>query len=346
MKMAASIRLTLFWCLLGLMGFVSCWPSAAKAHSINMAVLQVVELKSRVFQLQWVLTPRSGSVEQAYRDLGVTFPEGCQFKNPTLDCANLQTPKASIAFNGLGNVYSALVVRLQPQNGNAQAITLTPHDSSLSLDGSAGLNTWDMARNYIPIGMEHILFGIDHLLFVLGLLWLVRGGGALIKTITAFTLAHSITLTAATLGWVGLPAAPVEALIALSIVLVAVEAVKQHQGKLSLTSRKPWLVAFAFGLLHGFGFAGALGELGLPENNLLSALLFFNIGVELGQLFFVVVLLLVSWVVSQVVSKVVSQAFKNWANLLQKSRQVSQYTVGILAAFWFFERIAGFTNGA
>ena len=147
------------------------------------------------------------------------------------------------------------------------------------------------AGGYFVLGVEHILFGIDHLLFVLALVLIVRGVGLLVKTITAFTVAHSITLALATLGVVHVPSAPVEAVIALSIVFVASEILRSRRGERGLTERAPWLVAGTFGLLHGFGFAGALSQVGLPANDIPLALLFFNLGVEAGQLAFVVVAL-------------------------------------------------------
>ena len=146
---------------------------------------------------------------------------------------------------------------------------------------------WEVARTYLVLGVEHILFGIDHLLFVLALLLVVKGAGRVVATVTAFTIAHSITLAAATLGLVRVPGPPVEAMIALSIVFVATEIVHGARGRPGLTARRPWIVAFTFGLLHGFGFAGALSEVGLPQNAIPLALFFFNVGVELGQLLFI-----------------------------------------------------------
>ena len=148
-----------------------------------------------------------------------------------------------------------------------------------------------MAGVYLKLGVEHILFGVDHLLFVLALLIITDGTMRLIKTVTAFTVAHSITLTAATLGFVHVPQPPVEATIALSIVFVAAEIVHQRGGREGITARAPWVVAFTFGLLHGFGFAGALSEIGLPQGDIPLALLFFNVGVEVGQLLFIAAVL-------------------------------------------------------
>jgi hydrogenase/urease accessory protein HupE len=147
------------------------------------------------------------------------------------------------------------------------------------------------SAEYLHLGVEHILFGFDHLLFVFALVILVRGWRRVALTVTAFTVAHSITLVAATLGLINVPGPPVEAAIALSIMLVAVEIVNARRGIPSLTARWPWLVAFCFGLLHGFGFAGALAEVGLPHHAIPIALLFFNLGVEIGQLVFVAAVL-------------------------------------------------------
>ncbi len=192
----------------------------------------------------------------------------------------------------------------------------------------AGSGSWvDAAKRYTELGIEHILLGIDHLLFVFGLLLLVRGTWMLIKTITAFTIAHSLTLALATLGFVNVPSAPVEAAIALSIVFLAVEILNGRRGKYSLTHRQPWIVAFIFGLLHGLGFAGALSEIGLPPNEIPIALLFFNIGVEIGQLLFVAVILAIWW------------ALKN-LRFIPPSwvEPIPTYALGTVAMFWFFER--------
>lgn len=185
------------------------------------------------------------------------------------------------------------------------------------------------AKRYTVLGIEHILIGIDHLLFVLALLFVVSGGWALVKTITAFTVAHSITLGLATLGYVSLPSAPVEAAIALSIVFLASEIIGHARGRQSLTFRAPWLVAFAFGLLHGLGFAGALSEIGLPPAEIPVALLFFNVGVEIGQLLFVGAVLTLTWLFSQLTLS------NRWA---EGVRGVVVYAIGTVAAYWLIER--------
>jgi len=186
-------------------------------------------------------------------------------------------------------------------------------------------------KTYTFLGIEHILLGIDHLLFVLALLLITKGFGKLVKTITAFTFAHSITLSLATLGVVGLPGAPVEAVIALSIVFLAVELIHFYNGKEGLTIQYPWVVAFSFGLLHGFGFAGALAEVGLPQTDIPVALLFFNIGVELGQLAFVIAVLGIMWALRKI--KI------SWPNWL---KWIPPYAIGSIAAFWLIERVWNF----
>lgn len=185
-----------------------------------------------------------------------------------------------------------------------------------------------VAATYLRLGAEHILLGVDHLLFVFGLLLLVQGFVPLVKTITAFTLAHSITLCASVLGLIPVDRAPIEAAIALSIILLAREIVMGQRGLVHLTHRKPWLVAFTFGLLHGLGFAGALGDIGLPQSAIPLALLFFNVGVEVGQLTFVLALI----VLARALGRRRLAAVPRWEPALG-------YALGALATFWFFGRL-------
>ena len=191
-----------------------------------------------------------------------------------------------------------------------------------------------VAGTYFVLGGEHILLGVDHLLFVLGLLLLVRGLGALVMTVTAFTVAHSITLAASVFGLIPLDRGPIEAAIALSIVMLAREIVVADRGAVHLTHRMPWLVAFVFGLLHGLGFAGALGEIGLPQSAIPVALLFFNLGVEAGQLAFVLALL--------VVHRLVGRALEG---RLERMKPAMGYALGALATLWFFERLPAVWGG-
>jgi len=195
----------------------------------------------------------------------------------------------------------------------------------------ASQSSWAVVGEYLSLGVEHILLGIDHLLFVLALLLITRGTWLLVETVTAFTIAHSITLALATLGSVHIPTAPIEALIALSIMFVAVEVVHLHDGRESLTARMPWIVAFAFGLLHGLGFASALSEVGLPAGHVPSALLFFNIGVEIGQLAFIAAVLGFVSLVGRI-----RFARPRWAAL------TTPYAIGSVAVSWVIERVAAF----
>jgi hydrogenase/urease accessory protein HupE len=220
-----------------------------------------------------------------------------------------------------------VVVRVGLLDGAVQATRLTPDQPFFTV---AEAPTWlDTARTYFLLGVEHILLGIDHLLFVLALLLLVRNTWMLVKVITAFTVAHSITLAVAALGWAQIPQAPVEAVIALSIMFVAAEILRRKRDENDLVSKAPWVIAFAFGLLHGLGFGGALKEIGLPQSDVPLALLTFNLGVEAGQLVFVFAVLGLKAIVDRLLDLKVS-----WA------RAVAGYGIGSLAAVWFVQRIA------
>jgi HupE / UreJ protein len=234
-----------------------------------------------------------------------------------------------IGITGLDGTVSDALVRIEFADGSAWMQRLTPQQTIATIP--AAQNGWNVALVYLKLGIEHILTGFDHLLFVLALLIICRTTWLLIKTITAFTVAHSITLALATLDIVTVPSKPVEAVIALSIVFVAAEIVRAGQGRHGLAARAPWIVAFTFGLLHGFGFAGALAEVGLPHGHIPTALLFFNIGVEIGQLVFVgAVLFLVAAV------RRIGLSPPRWA------AAVPAYAIGITAMFWTIERVANF----
>jgi hydrogenase/urease accessory protein HupE len=198
---------------------------------------------------------------------------------------------------------------------------------------TASPGSFEVARTYTRLGIEHILTGFDHLLFVLALVLLVRGTRRLLWTVTAFTLAHSITLALATLGVIRVPGPPVEATIALSIVFVASEIVQQARGREGLAARKPWLVAFSFGLLHGLGFAGALAEVGLPQNAIPLALLFFNLGVEIGQLLFIAAVLLLARLAQRLAAGRIDPA---------RASLVAAYAIGGMASYWVIERVSAF----
>ena len=235
----------------------------------------------------------------------------------------------TIRIEGKAVGLSDVIARVERSDGTSQVERLTLARPEFTVEAPAG--TGEIAWSYLALGIEHILGGTDHLLFVLALLLIVRGGKRIVATVTAFTVAHSITLVAATMGWVHVPGPPVEAIIALSIVFVAAEVVHGLRGKPGLTARAPWVVAFTFGLLHGLGFAGALAEVGLPQKAIPVALLMFNVGVEIGQLLFVgSVLLLIA------LARKLRLPMPHWAEYAMP------YAIGTIAMFWVIERTGSF----
>ena len=260
---------------------------------------------------------------------GVTTrtPPGAAVQQWTLRAPTLRGQ--TLRVRGLEGSMTDALVRIEFADGTTWVQRLTGDEPSASIP--LRQSCWSVAGVYFKLGVEHILFGIDHLLFVLALLIITGGTMRLVKTVTAFTVAHSITLTAATLGFVHVPQPPVEATIALSIVFVAAEIVHQRGGRGGITANAPWIVAFTFGLLHGFGFAGALSEIGLPQGAVPLALLFFNVGVEVGQLLFVAAVLAFI-----VLMRRIRVPFPRWAEL------VPPYAIGTVAMFWVIQRIAAF----
>ena len=235
----------------------------------------------------------------------------------------------TVTIDGLDATFTDVLLRLERADGTEITHRLTPADPSYIFEAEPGRG--QVAWTYLVLGTEHILLGVDHLLFVLALLMVVVGWRKLIGTITAFTVAHSITLALAALGLVHVPGRPVEAIIALSIVFVAAEIVRGRMGNPGLTARLPWIVAFTFGLLHGLGFANALSEIGLPQSAIPLALFTFNVGVEIGQLLFVgSVLVLYS------IARRVQPIPPEWA------WRVPTYVIGSVAAYWMIERVVRF----
>ena len=218
-----------------------------------------------------------------------------------------------------------VLVRLERTDGSIQIARLTQSVATMVIEGSPG--KLQVARVYSMLGVEHILTGVDHLLFVLALIIITRGGWKLVKTVTAFTLSHSITLTAATLGFVHVSQKPVEAIIALSIVFVAAEILRMRRGIKGITVSAPWIVAFTFGLLHGLGFAGGLSDAGLPVAHIPTALLFFSLGVEAGHFLFIGVVLSLLALAARV-----RMPLPHWAEL------VPPYAIGTVAMFWVIQR--------
>ena len=244
----------------------------------------------------------------------------------------------TVTIQGLSATSTDVLARIETLAGAVQTERLAPTRTSFVVQAIPG--TGDVAVTYLRLGIEHILFGFDHLLFVLALVILVREWRRVVLTVTAFTLAHSLTLAGATLGFVSVPGPPIEAAIALSIVLVAVEIVNARRGIPSVAARRPWLVAFCFGLLHGFGFAGALAEVGLPHHAIPVALLFFNLGVEIGQLAFVSAVLAAGWMFHRMMTLRLAPAFVQ--QTVNRLDIAAAYAIGTVAAFWLIERTSAF----
>lgn len=312
--------------------------SAAHAHEVRPGYLEITERQTGEYDVYWKV-PRSAGMKL---DIRPVFPKhfeavaavtqqivGDAFVEQWVTRSDKSLAGQTIHIAGLDKTMTDVLVRIAFLDGGMTTVRLTATSSSYMIPAIPSM--WSVAWTYLVLGVEHILFGIDHLLFVLALLLIVDGSWKLIQTITAFTIAHSVTLALATIGWVHVPGPPVEAIIALSIVFVAVETLKKQQGIVGLTQRQPWIVAFSFGLLHGFGFAGALSEVGLPPGDIPMALLTFNIGVEVGQLTFVMAFLL-AWQLL----KLVPLRWPGW------SAKLLPYGIGSIAAFWVIDRIAAF----
>ncbi len=239
-----------------------------------------------------------------------------------------------VRIEGLSATSTDVLARIETLGGAVQTERLAATRTSFVVKATPGPE--EVAATYLHLGIGHILFGFDHLLFVLALVILVREWHRVALTVTAFTVAHSITLAGATLGFVSVPGPPVEAAIALSIILVAVEIVNARRGRPSAALRSPWLVAFCFGLLHGFGFAGALAEVGLPHHAIPIALVFFNIGVEVGQLAFVAMVVVLGVIMQSVVRLCLEPASsRRAAGLID---MFAAYAIGAVASFWLIER--------
>ena len=297
-------------------------PGISPAHETPIALLELRETGPGVFVAHWTY-----SSSRNLQPPTAIYPAHCNVEALRVDCGETGLV-GTLRVERLGVSYSAVVVRITRVDTEEQSFTLTGAQPSLNLSATGVLPWTQVAASYVPLGIEHILLGIDHLMFVFGLMLLVQGTRQLITTITAFTIAHSLTLAAATFGWIGVPEASVNAAIALSIVVVAVEVLRERHGIPSITGRFPWAVAFGFGLLHGFGFATALTDIGLPAANLPSALLFFNIGVEVGQLIFVGCVLALAFLIKPV-----------WPQVILPASTTTAYLVGALAAYWTIERV-------
>ncbi|MEL7561211.1 HupE/UreJ family protein [Stutzerimonas chloritidismutans] len=313
------------------------FSSAIWAHEIRPAYLQIDQISPSNYDVLWKVPSANDAVPDIEPQFDSTLSLQEQggprllagfvvFRYRLSGDSGLLGTRVQISNLALTTI--DVLVNLNLLDGSKQSFLLHPTDNAIEVPRVPG--KWTVVQTYIRLGIEHILLGIDHLLFVLALIILVSGWGNIIKTVTAFTVAHSITLSLAALGHAHVPGPPVEATIALSIMFLALELLRKIEGKATLTSRKPWLVAFTFGLLHGLGFAGALAEIGLPQTEIPLALACFNIGVELGQVAFVAVMLLLIGVLRR---------RTNWSLALQR---LPAYAIGSVSAFWVVERTLAF----
>ena len=308
------------------------------AHEMRPGYLEIKEVTPAGYSVLWKV-PMRGDLRL---QLDPQFPDMCSEAIPpatrsaggamitrwTIHCDSSLADQ-QIVIAGLENTLTDVLARVQHLDGAVQTTRIQPSEPSFTVTASP--SKLALSGTYLLLGIDHILLGIDHLLFVFALLIIVSGVRRLLWTVTAFTLAHSITLAGATLGYVHVPQQPVEAIIALSILFLATEIVHSRRGRPGYAERWPWVVAFIFGLLHGFGFAGALAEVGLPEHAIPFALIFFNVGVELGQLAFISIVLSSGWLIHRI------KAFP-----LQPAEMVTSYVIGSVAAYWTIDRVAGF----
>jgi hydrogenase/urease accessory protein HupE len=313
------------------------------AHEARPAYLEIKEASPNQFSVLWrtpvlagmrlpVVLTMPGDVKDLKEPVVQELADSL-LERRWIDAGATGLAGKRIEFRGLQVTITDVLVRVELLDGRAWTMIAHPSQPWFELAGAP--SKLHVAGAYLRLGIEHIWSGIDHLLFILGLMILVKGTRRLVATVTAFTVAHSITLAGATLGFVHVPQQPVEACIALSIVFVASEIIHARQGWQGLTERWPWIVAFTFGLLHGFGFAGALNAVGLPQTAIPVALLFFNVGVEVGQLLFIAAILSVMalgrWLIRRAA---IPQPTWAW--------RVAPYSIGGVAAFWVIQRVAGF----
>jgi len=321
--------------VVGLLLLALLWSASAVGDVFRPAYLELEAKGDGVYSVLWRV-PAKGQLRMG---IYVQFPDGTtELSSPQamlIDGYHVERWRVEregglaggqVSISGLIGGVTDVVARVIREDGSVQVERLMPENPSFRVTAPAG--PWQVVETYTVLGFEHILLGVDHLLFVLALLLIVRGVRRIVATVTAFTIAHSLTLVAATMGWVHAPGPPVEAIIALSIVFVAAEVVQEYRGKTGLTARSPWLVAFSFGLLHGFGFASALTDMGLPAASVPLALLMFNLGVELGQLAFVAAVLALTWS-----WRTLGVVWPKW------SYYVPPYVIGGVASFWTLERV-------
>ncbi len=327
MRLISPVVYACLW-LIGLIG-------VASGHEVNPAFLQLTETANGQFEVTWKQPLKDGMRLK----LDPQFPESCTSAPTTLESAtgavvsrwtlSCKLDQGRISVDGLERTLTDVFLQINRLDGSSMSAVLRPMAAAYEIEMQ---NQGAPLQAYFRIGVEHIIFGYDHLLFVLGLCLLVQSTQLLIA-ITAFTVSHSITLGLSALAGITLPGPPVEAVIALSLVLLAREALVVQRGDISLTNRYPWMIAFGFGFIHGFGFAGALSEIGLPQSQSVWALLLFNLGVEFGQVLFMVALLTTAYILLRVAPR-----------YLVMGKTFAAYVVGACGTLWLAERVIAFPS--
>lgn len=328
------------WLVCITIALISLYPSMqANADEIRPALLDIKERDLGWFDVTWKLPTKGGQALAISPQLpdnltllgspSVLNLPGARVEHSSYKMAGESLTGKTITINGLPAVQTDVLLLIQLQDGTQHSAILRPGSPAFTIPLKA--SKLEVAGSYWRLGTVHILEGVDHLLFVFALLLIVSGMMPLLKAVTAFTIAHSITLALATLDIVHIPPAPTEAIIALSILFLASEIIRQRNGETGLTERYPWLIAFLFGLFHGLGFAGALTEIGVPQHEVPLALLMFNVGVESGQLFFIAVVVCLLQLLRYLP-----------VTLVKNTWRILPYSIGSLAAFWSIERLSGF----
>jgi hydrogenase/urease accessory protein HupE len=300
-----------------------------KEHSLNnyLVTLKIPAKGNKKLKIEAKL-PKNCTTNS---EVETYFIQGAYLQRWSVECKGGLSGKP-ILLDGLKDTNTDLLLRIDMLDGSSSSTILNPTKTSYSVPVKS--SNLEVVSTYTWLGITHILMGYDHLAFVFALLLLVSSMRKLLWTVTAFTLAHSITMAGATLGIVEIPQKPVEAVIALSILFLALEVIHKRDGKHTIASSYPWVVAFIFGLLHGFGFAGALAEIGLPQNAITIALLFFNIGVEIGQLIFIVSVVTIAIVLHKLTTPL----------FVKRVELIAIYIIGTVSSFWLIDRVFGIVS--
>ena len=322
-----------------LMSFLLLWCSTAWGHEMRPGFLQLSITDNNTYKVLWKRPLKEGASIQIKPTISggqLTVPPDQIQAAPGYEIqiwdsvfmGNQGLDGQSISIEGLNNTLTDVFLSMELQENSTLHHIFRPSNNSLTIHQAQSTLS---VPAYFQQGIIHILLGIDHLCFVACLMLLIQRRSVLIATISAFTASHSLALSAAVLGYATIRPALIESLVALSIVIVAIEAIHFHQGKTGITSRFPWLIALGFGLLHGFAFAGALTTIGLPQKEIVRSLLFFNIGVEAGQIIFIIAVITL-WKIASI-----WHIFKpTWVRL------VAPYTIGSFSVAWCLDRISAF----